>query len=346
MKEFKLIFIGCGTVGQGLMQIIRDKQRLLAQQNVQLTLVAISDMLKGSLLDPRGIDMPHMLEILGAGGKVDDYDKHSADAVRGLDAIATIRRSDAHIVAEMSYTDIKTGQPATSHIEAALNKGMHVATSNKGPAALFYPKLQNLASAREVKFLIEGTVMSGTPVFNLARECFAGCRIKEIKGILNGTTNYILSQMEDQGWSYEQALQKAQQLGYAEADPTADVEGFDALAKVVILSNVLLGGSITPSQVPCEGISKIALADVRAARDAGMRYKLIGATKMTDHGIEASVQPVKLPLTDPLTGVGGAVNALTFATDLLGPVTIQGAGAGKLETGFSIFVDIMHIIRG
>ncbi|MBC8526018.1 MAG: homoserine dehydrogenase [Candidatus Cloacimonetes bacterium] len=337
MRETKLAIIGCGTVGQGLLQIIKDK-------NADIVVVAISDMLKGSLLDPDGIDISLMLDILSKGGKVDDFDKVSPSAVRGLDAIETIRQCDADIVAEMTYTDIKTGQPATSHIEAALKKGMHVTTSNKGPAALYYKKLSKLATDNEVKFLIEGTVMSGTPVFNLARECFEGCKISEVKGILNGTTNYILTQMENEGWSYKDALKKAQELGYAEADPTADVEGYDALAKVVILSNVLLGGDVKPDDVQCEGISKISLEDIKSAAKEGMRYKLIGSTKLENDKIIAAVKPVKLSLSNPLAGVGGANNALTFNTDLLGKVTIQGAGAGKIETGYSIFVDILNTI--
>lgn len=338
MRKVKLILIGCGTVGQGLLQIIKDK-------NADISVVAISDMMKGSLLEPDGIDISLMLDILGKGGKVDDYDKLGPSAIRGLDAIETVKQCDADIMAEMTYTDIKTGQPATSHIEEALKKGMHVTTSNKGPAALYYKKLSRLADENGVRFLIEGTVMSGTPVFNLARECFAGCEISEVKGILNGTTNYILTKMEDEGWSYEYALKKAQELGYAEADPTADVEGFDALAKVVILSNVLLNGDVSPDDVPCEGISKITLDDIKSAANEGMRYKLIGSTKLEGDKIIASVKPIKLPLSDPLTGVGGANNALTFDTDLLGKVIIQGAGAGKIETGFSIFVDILDIIK-
>lgn len=337
MAKTKLAIIGCGTVGQGLLQIIKDK-------NADIVVVAISDMIKGSLMDTDGIDISLMLDILDKGGKADDFDKVSHSAVRGLDAIETIRQCNADIMAEMTYTDIKTGQPATYHIEEALKKGMHVTTSNKGPAALYYKKLSKLATDNKVKFLIEGTVMSGTPVFNLARECFTGCKISEVKGILNGTTNYILTKMEDEGWAYEDALKKAQELGYAEADPTADVEGFDALAKVVILSNVLLDGDVSPDDVPCEGISKISLEDIKSAAKEGMRYKLIGSTKLEGDKIVASVKPVKLSLSDPLTGVVGANNALTFDTDLLGKVTIQGAGAGKIETGFSIFVDILSII--
>ena len=342
MAKPRLILIGCGTVGQGLLEIIQEKK-------TDISIVAISDFTKGSINCTDGLHIEKVLDLLNAGKSLEEYSCDPGDCGctlnKGWDALKTIQECDADIMAEMTYTDIKTGQPATTHIEEALKKGMSVTTSNKGPAALYYKKLAKLAEENGVKFLIEGTVMSGTPVFNLARECLAGCKITEVKGILNGTTNYILTKMEQEGWSYQDALKKAQELGYAEADPTADVEGFDALAKVVILSNVLLGGNVKPDDVPCEGISKLTLEDIKAAAADGMRYKLIGSTRLEGDKIIASVKPVKLSLTDPLTGVNGANNALTFDTDLMGKITIQGAGAGKIETGFSIFVDILNIIR-
>ena len=178
--------------------------------------------------------------------------------------------------------------------------------------------------------------MSGTPVFHLAESGLAGNTVREVKGILNGTTNFILTKMETEGMDYGPALALAQKLGYAEADPTADVEGFDALAKVVILSNVLLGGSLKTTDVPCKGISSITKADVEAAKAQGFRYKLIGHAKSENGVVTASVSPQKLPLSDPLAGVMGAQNALSLETDLMGKITIQGAGAGKIETGFAI----------
>jgi homoserine dehydrogenase len=216
-------------------------------------------------------------------------------------------------------------------------------TSNKGPAALFYDELKKMADENNLFFRIEGTVMSGTPVFNLFEQGFAGNTIKEINGILNGTTNFILSKMEEEGMDYEDALKLAQKLGYAEADPTADVEGFDALAKIVILSNVLLQENIKPSDVKREGITSLSKEKILEAKKDGYRYKLIASTKEEKGRIEASVTPQKLPLSDPLAGIMGANNALTFDMDLLGKVTIQGPGAGKIETGYSILVDMLTI---
>jgi len=345
--EHKIGLIGCGTVGQGLLQILHDKRGYLRDAyGFEARVVAIADKLKGTLLVPEGIDIPAVLALLAAGQGLAGYPKAARGQAEPLDPLDMIGRTDADIIAEMTYTDIKTGEPATSYIRKALGLGKHVVTSNKGPAALHYRELHDLARRNGVQFRIEGTVMSGTPVFHLVECGLAGNAVREVKGILNGTTNFILSKMETEGMDYGPALALAQKLGYAEADPTADVEGFDALAKVVILSNVLLGGSLKTSDVPCQGISSITRADVESAKAQGFRYKLIGQTRLENGAVKASVSPQKLPLADPLAGVMGAQNALTFDTDLMGKVTIQGAGAGKIETGFAILSDILAVHRG
>ena len=261
-----------------------------------------------------------------------------------MDAMDTINSIDADVMIELSYTDVMTGEPATTHCKAAFNRGMHVVTSNKGPVSLFYDELKKLADSKNLTFGIEGTVMSGTPVLNTGLKSLAGCSISAISGILNGTTNYILSEME-KGKQYKDVLQKAQELGYAEADPTGDVEGWDALAKVIILTNVVMGGNIKFDDAEREGITKITLTDVEKAKTERTRWKLIGETKLVNGKIKAKVTPKKLPLSDPLASVMGATSAITFETDLLGPVTVIGAGAGKFETGFSILSDLLSINR-
>ena len=342
--EYRIGLIGCGTVGQGLLEILDKKAPYLRDVlDFEPRVVAISDKLKGSLIAPEGVDIPSVLDILSRGGTLSEYRAPGADPAETVDPLDMIERTEADIIAELTYTDIKTAEPATGYIKKALRMGKHVVTSNKGPAALHYRELRDLARKNGRQFRIEGTVMSGTPVFHLVESGLAGNDIREVKGILNGTTNFILSKMETDGMEYRDALALAQKLGYAEADPTADVEGFDALAKVVILSNVLLGGALGTGDVSRTGISAITKADVEAAKAQGFRYKLVGRAKKEDGKIAASVSPQKLPLSDPLAGVMGARNALTFETDLMGPVTIQGAGAGKVETGFSILSDILTI---
>ena len=186
--------------------------------------------------------------------------------------------------------------------------------------------------------------MSGTPALNLAELCLAGNEIREIRGIVNGTTNFILTNME-KGKTYAEALKEAQDLGFAEAVPDADVEGFDAMAKVIILAKAVMGADIKVADVDRTGITKITLDDINAAKAEGKRWKLIGRVAREGGAVRASVRPEKLDIADPLAGVGGATNALTFSTDLIRNVTIIGPGAGKIETGYSILVDLLAIHR-
>jgi homoserine dehydrogenase len=340
----KIGLIGCGTVGQGFLEILDRKAGDLKRDfGFEAKVVAITDKIKGTLMVPGGIDIKKVLALLGAGKTLAEYKPGKKSGV--MDPLEVIDVCGADIIAELTYTNIQTGEPATSYIKKALQKGIHIATSNKGPAALHYKELREIARKKKVQFRIEGTVMSGTPVFTLFESGFAGNAVKEIKGILNGTTNFILSKMELDDMSYDDALALAQKLGYAEADPTADVGGFDALAKVVILSNVILDGDIRPSDITPQGITAITKQMVMDARKEGYRYKLIAGTKREGAKITAGVAPQKLLLSDPLAGVMGAQNALTFDMDLLGKVTIQGPGAGKLETGDSILQDILAIHR-
>lgn len=186
--------------------------------------------------------------------------------------------------------------------------------------------------------------MSGTPALRLPLTTLAGNNISEMRGILNGTTNYILTRMED-GLSYEDALREAQQRGYAEADPTNDVEGYDARGKVVILANVVMGVPLRQDEVACQGISHMTAADISRAAE-GKRWKLLARVRRDGRDVAARVAPEMIPLTDPLAGVAGATNAITYECDLLGPVTLVGAGAGRLETGFALLIDVITIMRG
>ena len=342
LENYRLALIGFGNVGQGLAQVLRDHGQELAQQyGAAFQIVAVCDFLQGSLYNPAGLDPALLLEAVENDGHL----RNLAAPQQGWDALETITRSNADVVVEVSYTDLQTGEPATSHVRAALQGGKHVATTNKGPIALHYPELAALARQHKVKIEAEGTVMSGTPAIHLGREQLAGAGIRRIQGILNGTTNYILTQMES-GASYADALSDAQARGYAEADPTADVEGIDAAGKVVILANLLMGESLTMRDVKRTGITGITPQNIVEAREAGERWKLIGMVEKTDGRSEASVQPVRLPLAHPLASISGATNAITYSTDLLGDVTLVGPGAGRIETGYALINDLMAIHRG
>lgn len=337
----RLLFIGFGVVGQGLAELLLEKKELLFEQyRLDFQVVGISDELKGSLLNPEGIDLGLAIEKASSGKNIaeDSNDKFEGDALE------MIKQAQADVMLEATYTDIKTGEPAMSHVREALNQEMHVVTTNKGPVALFYKELAELAAEKKREFLFEGTVMSGTPSLNFIRETLAGSEVSEIKGILNGTTNYILTRMEE-GLSYEEALKKAQELGYAEAVPDADVLGWDALAKVTILAKVVFGADNQPFDFPCEGITGITASSIVDALNRSKRFKLIGKVWKEGDYIKASVGPEEVDLTHPLSGVMGATNALTVSTDTLGDVTVVGPGAGKRETGYSMLIDLIAIAK-
>jgi len=334
----KILLLGFGTVGQGLAELLLEKKQALKDDyGIDWKVVGISDMLKGSMYNADGLDLAKALEVAKGGKKLEGL----GDQFEG-DALAMVKHADADIMVEATYTDIKTGEPATSHIKAALSKGMSVTTTNKGPLALFSVELKKLAAENNAQFLYEGTVMSGTPLLNLIRETLAGCHVTEAKGILNGTTNYILTRMEE-GMAYEDALKQAQDLGYAEAVPDADVLGWDALAKVTILANTVFGGNVKPEDFPCEGITEITVDAIKEAKAQGKRFKLIGKVWREGDQVKGSVGPEQVDMSHPLAGIMEGINAVTVTTDALGDVTVVGPGAGRVETGYSALVDIIAV---
>lgn len=341
----RIALLGLGVVGQGLLEILKDKGDALRNGiGFDAKIVAISDVMKGSVYNPDGLDISEVLRVVKETGRLDDYPE-SPSLVRGWDSFQTIRESNADTIIEMTFTDVNTGQPAIDHCKTAFECGKNVVMSNKGPVALAFHELSELAAKNGVRWGFEGSVMSGTPAIRMPLTSLVGNEIREIRGILNGTTNFILSQMEE-GLSYEEALSQAQALGYAEADPTSDVDGFDASYKIVILANVIMNAPLSREDVAREGIRNITLEQIQQAKRDGKRWKLIAKAKRVGSQVEAKVGLEAIPMTDALAGVSGAMNAVTFDCDLAGPITLIGAGAGRTETGFSILIDLLNMSRG
>ena len=341
MRTYRLAVRGFGNVGQGLAQLVRDDaDRLAAQFGIVLTIVAVSDPVRGSLYDPSGLDPGALLKAVAETGSISALPALQ----RGWDAHRTIADAESDVVVEVSHTDLRTGEPATGHIRQALMHLRHVVTTNKGPIALHFAELEQLAGELGVSLGVEGTVMSGTPVLRLGRELLAVAQIDHVEGILNGTTNFILTEME-RGADYAEALANAQARGYAEADPTGDVDGHDAAAKLVILANLLFGVPLRMGDIQCRGIRDLSNEAISGARATGQRWKLVARLHLEEAALRASVQPERIPLDHPLAGVMGATNAIRYGTRLLGDVTLVGPGAGRLETACAIVEDIAAIPR-
>ena len=331
-----IILIGFGGVGQGLAQILRDKRDDLHRQHgFQARVVGVATRTRGTLYDPDGLDLDALLSL-------DRFDRYpqSQRLQRDWDALRLAREGVADVLVEASPTNLQTGQPALDLCRAAFESGKHVVLANKGPVVVGYDELQALAQASGRLLRFEATVMAGTPSLRLGMQALAGCTIERVRGIFNGTTNYILTEMEG-GLSFQKALELAQALGYAESDPSGDVDGWDAAGKGIILAAALFGKKLTLADMDVRGIRSITPDDITAAREAGERIKLI--VEISPEG--GSVAPTPLPASHPLANVSGATNAITYVTDLLGELTLVGAGAGRSQTGFGLLSDLLEIAQ-
>ena len=342
MVQYNIALIGFGGVNRALAQLVADRNDLWQSElGFRLNIVAVTDLNLGSVVSRNGIDARMLVGTNFEKGGFARLSGGSAEA----DNEKVIRQAPADIVAEATFTNPHDGEPAVSHCRWALESGRHVVTTNKGPVALAAADLKALASRNQVRFEYEGAVMSGTPVIRLAKITLAGAGLGGFEGILNGTSNFVLGRMEA-GFGFSEAVNQAQALGYAEADPTADVEGHDVRLKVVILANELLGAALKPTDISCQGISALTTTDIETAFKEGYRWKLIGSAVRRENGsIEASVAPRRLPLEHPLAGVGGATNAISFSTEMLGSMTVTGPGAGRVETAYALLSDIVAIHR-
>ncbi|MEW1805375.1 homoserine dehydrogenase [Pseudarthrobacter sp. NPDC080039] len=343
MTTFDIALIGFGGVNRTLAELIATRGGELRRDlGFGLRVVAITDLRLGSLVRGEGIDLEKALRLVPGAATFRDHGG-SAEA----DNERIIRTCPADIICEATFTNPTDGEPAASHVRWALDSGKSVCTTNKGPVALHGAELKAMARQNGLHFEFEGAVMSGTPVLRFAKRLFPGLSLHGFEGILNGTSNYVLGRMED-GLSFDEAVREAQQRGYAEADPTADIDGYDVQLKVLILANELLGANLTLADVKREGISGLTPGDLRQAGSEGRRWKLVGSARRNPDGtVTAQVAPAALPLDHGLAGVSGANNAVSFSTDLLGAVTVAGPGAGRMETAYALLSDIiaMHEAR-
>jgi homoserine dehydrogenase len=343
MKQLRLSILGFGVVGQGLAELLHTKRELLRHNfDVEILLVGIANSRDGFIYRAEGLDIPRLLDLAAQRLPLVRH----PDVRQWESPLQGLLASDSNVLAEVTGTNLRDAEPAISHIRTALSAGMHVVTANKGPVALAAGELLALAEQHNVQLRLESTVMAGTPILSTIREGMAGVNVQAIRGILNGTTNYILSAMA-QGREYADVLAEAQAQGYAEADPTADVEGYDVVAKTLILASVVFGHPLKPEQVYRKGITAVTKEQIQQAQQIGKRIKLVASlTRGVDGApLVARVEPLALPLTDALAHLDGAMNAITFFTDALSSVTVSGPGAGRLETGQGLLADLIAISK-
>jgi homoserine dehydrogenase len=334
----RIILVGYGVVGKGVTAILaRRYAEKVKDYGFNPKIVAIADV-DGAVINPRGFS-PEKLEALKQRRYPTNPISSDPDFGRpGISALEVIESVEAEVVVEVTPVNIKDAEPALSHITTAFKTGKHVVTTNKGPLALAMPALTELADYNHVYLRFSGTVGGGTPMLEFAKRCLAGDKILAIKGILNGTTNYILTEMSQNRVSFQDALANAQKLGYAEREPSMDIDGFDTACKVVILANWIMNRKVTLKDVDRTGIRDVSLQALDAASKKGNTIKLIGAVD----GGKPSVKPTEIPLTNPLC-VSGVLNAVTFFTEYAGEQTLVGRGAGGMETASAVLRDLLDI---
>lgn len=328
----RIIICGFGTVAQSLTKLLVSRMDdLYAKYGIKPRIVGVFDS-KGGVTDPSGLDPNRLIEVKKNFGSIKNYDR-SKKTVSGQDIIDN---TDADVLIETTASNYKDAEPGMSHIISAMKHGMHVISVNKGPLALAFPSLMELATYNRVLLRFSGTVGGGTPILDYAKNSLRGEQITSFAGILNGTTNYILTNMAH-GMSFNAALADARSKGYVEADESLDLDGYDAAAKLVILANWVMGMKVTMPDIKRVGIRNVTTDDIKKATRKNAAVKLIASCNK-----DLTVAPTEIPLDDPLC-VNGTLNAISFTSEHSGTQTIIGRGAGGTETASSILRDLLDI---
>jgi homoserine dehydrogenase len=339
-RILNLALIGFGHVGRAFARLLLDRRAwFLREFSLEWKITGIATKSHGMCIDPNGLAISKILRSWKRGSHLDRY--HNGPACSSTTDF--VRQCAADVLFEMSILDL-SGDPAATYIREALRAGLHVVTTNKGPVATHFRQLTRLARLRGVRFLYEGTVMDGAPIFNLVRQTLPATRIRSLRGILNSTTNYILTQME-QGAPFEGALRYAQDRGIAEADPSLDLDGWDAAAKLSLLIQALMGGHVKPAEIQRTGISEETGRLVRAAVRRDRRIRMVARAYRQGGRVVGKVEPEELEIFDPLAAIRGLSNILILNTDTMKELAIIENNPSVEQTAFALFSDLVTLVR-
>lgn len=340
-KELELCIIGFGSAARAFCEILLDKtDELEKNYGYEIIVTDIATYTKGCIHKDGGLDLRAVFDCVD--------NKRRIDSIEGIQSYSCtdtlLSHSEANVMVELSALSIHDGQPSISYIEKAFQKDMHVISANKGPIAWAYHHLKGIAEEKALQFLFETTVMDGTPIFNLHQYALPGTKVMGFKGILNSTTNFVLEAMEN-GKSYDDAIKEAQVEGFAEADPSMDIDGWDAAAKTAVLATVLMNESVTPHDVVREGISGITLEDIQNAAKKDQKIKLICEGRMENGCVKCSVSPVAVGRDSIFSFMDATSSIVSLTTDLMGEIMIIEKNPEILQTGYGIYSDLLTLIR-
>ncbi len=336
----KLLFIGFGNVGRKVAEVlISPKEKFPKLAGFNPIVVGIFTNSHGAIINQHGVNLEKTFNEFEKSGR---FSKHNAD-YSDMSVEEAIKNLDYDVLVELTTLSIKEkGEPAISHVKNALSRGKHVVSANKGPEAFAYQELHSLAQKNNCKFLFESAVMDGAPIFNLYKNGLKGCKVNGLSGVLNSTTNFIFSQMEN-GNSFDHALKEAQQLGFVESDFANDVDGWDAAAKIAVLTNVLMDVSITPFDVLREGIRDYTPAQAQNAYERGYHLKLVCRAFYKDEKLITRVAVEEVPDDHIFSKVTGSGSVLRIETDLMNPIMIVQENPTLIDTAYGVLNDLLQL---
>lgn len=341
MTTYRTVMMGFGNAGRAVATLLLERGAALERDHgVAVRFVLVADR-SGAALDPDGLDLQRLLEVKAATGGVAAYPDGGRPGLSGAEAIAAM---EADLLLEASPTSVRDGEPGLAHIRAALERGLHVVNANKGPLVVAYHELHEMARERGVALRSAATVAAPVPALDLIERALHGAVVESIEAIPNGTTNYILTLME-QGYTMDDGIRAAQEAGIAETDPSLDVEGWDSAAKIIILANAAMGGVARLADVAVEGIGGVTPDELAQLRRDGVALKLLASARRGATGLELSVAPVPLPLEHPLARLRDTGMGILFHTDLLDDLFISVENDSPFGTAQAMLRDIVNISR-
>jgi homoserine dehydrogenase len=340
--DVRMIVCGMGRVGQAFVNLLIQKNKDLQKRyDLNMKVVAAVD-IGGAAASTAGLPLDDLMAHLKRGGRVEEMRGFGKKGLSGKDVLTSI---PADLLVETTPTNIKDGEPGITHIRTALTYGRHVVTASKGPLVVDYIGLKELAKKTKVKMMISAATAAALPTLDVGLTCLAGTEVLNAEGILNGTTNYILTRMHEEGTPYPDALAEAQKMGAAEPDPSLDVEGRDTANKILLIANEVLQAGLSLKDIPVEGITRVTPEDIQKAKEEGKVIKLIGKAEKKEGKIVASVSPIALSLDHPLASVRGTEKAISYLTDTMGRVTVSGGKSNPVGAAAALLKDIIRVYQ-
>ena len=338
----RIILCGLGTVGKAFARLLAERRGQIAEKyRLDIQVAAAVDIGGAAVADQGALPLDDLLGHIDTGGAVETFTSHGRPGITGIEALSNI---PADILVEATPTNLVDGEPARGHIFTALQNGLDVVSANKGPLVLFYGELLKLARDKGCRIFMSAATAAALPTLDVGLLCLAGADVLAVEGILNGTTNYILTRMQVEKCSYETALKAAQELGIAETDPTLDVEGFDTRNKLIVIANRIFGAHLGPDDVPLKGITRTGLADLEKAAEGGKVIKLVGTAERSDSGLNVLVGPKALDMDHPLASINYAEKGISYLTDTMGRVTVSGGKSSPTGAAAALLKDLIHTV--